>query len=579
MSIAEDASAPIVHEIKNGDHIMTISQKYYGTTHKWKYIIDANPGMDPNKLVVGNRINIPILPDTKVDFIVTTKKSAKEEKVAVEEEKLVEKGPSRKIASEAIEVEIFEEKKEVISSEEIKPEIAPIIKKYKKERVKEVTYNENSGYKEKFEILQKEYLKLKIKNQNYLEDLIEYEKKDAQFMSWKKDRQDLMEQISHLEGKLSKTSLQKDTLEEKHPFYVPSMLAYSQEQILKEKNRILTHRFWLQKNKGVGKCELNFPESDSYSETKFQEFIEYLNEQFGSDRVYVEFTDNKLIFQLPGRVVYGVNTPTVSKEYYQTLFDISEYMKHLPVEHIHITGFSRYNKVQSENGATVSGTKFSISQALKIQNFFTNELGWSDSMFTTGTFGFHESNKLRKKKYFDVIVNFKKRDVAGRQIASIPEIDNILSNISKEIFEKLHEPKYSKVELKDKGLDIHMGRHYFFDDSMRLTDEGKQKIKTIMDMFSLANDVKFQIEWVPGSLDKDSSKNQQEAVAGVEKLKKYINKNFDWSKDRIEVSYATRQHRLKYADNPREDRYNRRIIFKVIPLSINIRTFGEPKDD
>ena len=50
-----------IYEVQKGDTLQEISQKFYGTTTKWKKIANANKGAikDPNKLVVGTKIQIP----------------------------------------------------------------------------------------------------------------------------------------------------------------------------------------------------------------------------------------------------------------------------------------------------------------------------------------------------------------------------------------------------------------------------------------------------------------------------------------------------------------------------------------
>ncbi len=47
--------------VKKGDTLQEISQKFYGTTKRWKKIANANKDVikDPNKLVVGTKIKIP----------------------------------------------------------------------------------------------------------------------------------------------------------------------------------------------------------------------------------------------------------------------------------------------------------------------------------------------------------------------------------------------------------------------------------------------------------------------------------------------------------------------------------------
>jgi nucleoid-associated protein YgaU len=48
-----------VHVVASGETLMDISKKHYGTTAKWKDIIKANPGVDPEGLRVGQKLNLP----------------------------------------------------------------------------------------------------------------------------------------------------------------------------------------------------------------------------------------------------------------------------------------------------------------------------------------------------------------------------------------------------------------------------------------------------------------------------------------------------------------------------------------
>lgn len=50
------------HTVASGETLAEISQKYYNTTRQWKRIRDANAGLDPNALKVGQKIVIPALP-------------------------------------------------------------------------------------------------------------------------------------------------------------------------------------------------------------------------------------------------------------------------------------------------------------------------------------------------------------------------------------------------------------------------------------------------------------------------------------------------------------------------------------
>jgi LysM repeat protein len=48
-----------VHVVAAGDTLGEISRKYFGTTAKWKEIVKANPGVDPENLKVGQKLNLP----------------------------------------------------------------------------------------------------------------------------------------------------------------------------------------------------------------------------------------------------------------------------------------------------------------------------------------------------------------------------------------------------------------------------------------------------------------------------------------------------------------------------------------
>lgn len=45
--------------IQRGDNLYRISERLLGSTRRWKEIQDLNPGLDPTKLKVGQKIKIP----------------------------------------------------------------------------------------------------------------------------------------------------------------------------------------------------------------------------------------------------------------------------------------------------------------------------------------------------------------------------------------------------------------------------------------------------------------------------------------------------------------------------------------
>jgi nucleoid-associated protein YgaU len=49
----------VTHIVQKGDTLSEISQKYYGTSRRWRQIAKANAGIDPNRLQVGMELSIP----------------------------------------------------------------------------------------------------------------------------------------------------------------------------------------------------------------------------------------------------------------------------------------------------------------------------------------------------------------------------------------------------------------------------------------------------------------------------------------------------------------------------------------
>ncbi len=47
------------YTIAKGDTLWSIAKREYGDGQKWKDIADANPGVNPNKLRVGQQITLP----------------------------------------------------------------------------------------------------------------------------------------------------------------------------------------------------------------------------------------------------------------------------------------------------------------------------------------------------------------------------------------------------------------------------------------------------------------------------------------------------------------------------------------
>ena len=56
---ASDGGSSKVHVVAAGETLSDISKKHYGTTTKWREIVKANPGVDPEGLKVGDKLVLP----------------------------------------------------------------------------------------------------------------------------------------------------------------------------------------------------------------------------------------------------------------------------------------------------------------------------------------------------------------------------------------------------------------------------------------------------------------------------------------------------------------------------------------
>jgi hypothetical protein len=429
---------------------------------------------------------------------------------------------------------------------------------------------------QEYDELQSEYLDLKETNIQYKKEIAslnmverKYEKAQDSLKDYEQDVKDLKQKVTQLEKENKK-------VESEHPLYMRSLLAQSQADMIKEKNRLLTEKLWVEKNKDFGKCVVEISQHDPAElKTIFRDFVLYLNEQFGSENVLISNSEDKLIFKIPGKTVWGVRDPKVSSKYFETLAKIDHYMKQLPVDKVHITGFSKYKSVKGQKSKEMDGDLFILGQSVKLQKYFVNELGWLPNKVSSSSGGYKPDSLGNAKKEFEFHVSLK-NNKKERKIASVLKKDRVLNNIQSDILEKLSEPKYSKVDLSKDSLDIHLGRHYFFStQSESLTRSGKRYIDNLMAMFVLASDANFELLWVPGRQEKNTDDNVSRSLREIASVKKYLNEKHHWVADRIQFGYANRHHSINDGLTYAQDRFNKRLIFKVIPTGVNIKKMDE----
>lgn len=56
---ASPSAASSTYTVKRGDSLWSISKQFYGSGEHYQRIVEANPGLDPGSLQVGQRISIP----------------------------------------------------------------------------------------------------------------------------------------------------------------------------------------------------------------------------------------------------------------------------------------------------------------------------------------------------------------------------------------------------------------------------------------------------------------------------------------------------------------------------------------
>ncbi len=529
ISASETEKKMISHKVERGESLMTISYQYYGTHQKWQRILDANPDIDAMNVAVGSMLNVPnALP------LIT--------KVKVE----------RKAPTPV--------KKPVIKKV-IKTAIKPVIKRSSRKERAVANFNRTKANEKALEEKYKEAVAVKL---------------------WKKEKKEILWELKQKTEKLSEYKKKVKVLENKIIPLTPSVLSYSEDQVLRERNRILMQKIWVEKNRDFQECKVQYANYQNRDQ-KIHDFIGYVNATYGDENVLIESSENKIILNIPGSTVYGVSNPKINKKSYKELNALADHLRELPIENIHLTGISQYSRVNNGNGGTMAGDSFMLKQALTLEQYLVDDQGISPTLLTAGSHGQIQPDGQKPQKKFFIEISLeevKKNTKNKREIASVIEEDQSLRQISTQILEKLHEPKYSKVKIKDNALEIHLARKYFFAaNSSQLTPYGEKKVNSILEMFSLVNDANYQIIWSAGKFEKDRSKNMSRGIASLASIKNHANSKYSWTKDRIEIAYQGRHKAETEAYTPREDIHNQSIIFRLVPRSINLNILGEPVDE
>ncbi|MGB0454975.1 MAG: OmpA family protein [Bacteriovoracaceae bacterium] len=542
------ANDKTVHVIEAGETFMDISFEYFGTHRKWKEIIAANPTLNPDELRVGDKV---IIPSSHSE----TKKEIQKPVAPVAKVKAEAQKQQTKLQMAEIDVTAKVEKKK----EPIKAKVHP-----------EISHCNDSNTRE-------EYLDLKEKHLITLRELESKNRSLEANVDLKEEKiKELEDEVFHHKSKI--TDLKKNDAKfiESHPLYQSNMLTYSSKQILQEKNRILTQKLWLEKNKNYGKCTLTLKSHTDKTSAELSRLIDYLNQKYGVPSVFVTSDDHTLYFKVPGKYVYGVSSPTLSSRAKRSFTEISELLEKLPVESLNVYGYSRYTKVKNERGQTVLADTLSLMRSLAVQDYFIDDLGWGKKRVKAVGVGYKKGVLNKYQKHFLVEVNFTSYKSVTRSLASQFKDDEAINKIQAEMLHYLNEPKYSNVSTSDHSLKLDLGRHYFFKSgSNRLSDRGKVYIDKVMEMLSLTKEVKYQISWTAGFFEKNYRGNKSKAISQLIAIKRYVDKKYPWVQDRLEIAFSPRQNTLKLPLSKSDDLFNSRISFHVIPLTISLREFNQ----
>ncbi len=442
------------------------------------------------------------------------------------------------------------------------------------------TNGEYDKMKRDFASLQDEYLNLKKSSISSQQNERELQNVASKFKLAEEKVKELRVDNSELSRKVASLEKQVKNDEKSHPLYLKSLLANSQEHVIKEKNRILTERIWVEKNKEYGKCIVNLvPNNDNTEKVVFRDLILYLNDSYGSENVFIAGTDNIVIFKIPGKAVYGTQKPVVNQQFKEQFYKINEYLEGLPVQSVEVIGKSRFDKVKGASGGYVDGLTFALRQSVTIQNHFITELGMKPKIITSKSWGYKPDDEDSAKKEFIFKVKFKSNEVNNRAIASVISKDKVLETIQEDLLAKLGEPKYSKLNIDSNGVEVHLGRHYFFNSNeTALTDKGMDYLKTVFEMFSLSSDVNFEVEWVPAKNEEYSEILESRNYREIASVKGYLMDKFTWLKNKVLFGHANRHHNIAPPHSYENEKFNKRIVFRIVPKDINVKQLDELGD-
>lgn len=552
----------LVYEAKKGDNFMSISARFYGTPKLWKKIVYSNPSIENNKsLNAGELVFVTEVDESRADCLY---KNCPALSGAALNKVLSMEGNARFLGKSATQ-------KPKVSIGPVGPSVPKVSVKVVKSAPR---VRRKPRTSEKYNSLQLEFVKLKEENEALKNEFQFVTKGKKKIRRWSSERKNLLNELRSLRKQYSKLEKQNSSLNNKSDYFVPSNLSLGLEQVLKDKSKILTQRLWIEKNKEIGDCRIEFGDNMKEQKVKLNKLVEKFQQDMGHKSIVIDSTENAVVFIFPGDTVKGVDAPILNERYYKYLHDIAGVVRELPIKEIQIGGNYYKNSLKNESGRKVSRMEFSIRQGEAVQKYLTDVLDLTSRSMTIGSYAPFKS-ELGQNKAFNIKIQFEKKVEIGsmsRNLASIESSYKVLNNIGNEVSKFLDEPKYSKIVRNENSLEVHLGRHYFFNGTSGvLKPKGRDMLRKLFNIFSLSSDVGFYIQWAPGQREAKVDKNLSVGLNQLKSLKTYVDKKQVHLKEKVEYSLASRYNSLKEALNANEDKFNKRIIFKVTPYSANAR--------
>jgi LysM repeat protein len=577
-----------VHEVAKGDQLLRISAKYYHTIKKAHKIIKANPGIDPNNLVVGETLVIPDpLENETASVPVKSVSEALHSAEPVPVQSLYEEDWKAKYENLLTETEIKDKEAQYWKARYLKAfsQQDSLVSELKEEKQTLQKENENlekllrvaRDHHEKNEVnLSKDVESLSAKLERSQIDLTRQQEKYQalnqkfeELHHWKKERQDLLAQLNTMAQSNKRLQIENENLSAKGDVFVRQTLASNEEFIQREKGRILSERLWVEKNKSASECKVVL-KGQPIEAMKADDLLTFLSTQFGPKSFFIDPSENKVIIRIPGESVAGVESPRLRQKYQISLSKLAGFIKDFSVRSAKIETFdSHKGQIMDESGAMVDKDQFNLKQSKTIISYLNNKMFIPQSELAVGK---GSNNIVAKKnaKYFDLSITFNKGTLeSGTSDKPVDEDHSTSKLLTKLIAES--DIQVGSMETKDGIVELDLPRDAVFGSSNQLRSSGKTKLTKLLNLFTNTPDVGVEVLWAPGQFDRNEEQNFASAIEDLDHIRKLVETNHGAVGDRVSFYQLTGRDVFRNDPNPEKSKLNKRIILRVVPYTLGIR--------